>query len=173
MTTSRTTKRSAQTGGILSVAVRLSKEEVRAMVAVSDYYERSMGVMRLVIRVTASGDVRSKYRHVAEESKWLKRFAATTLQDMLATGATQTDVTFTSLALVAFWGRLLSSLSVQRSRRKLKPQEIELREILAEKLQRAVQSLRDRYPQAIERDLQTRRARDLQWMREKLEPSAS
>jgi hypothetical protein len=144
-------------------------DEVALLVRIADYHLKSMGLMRYLVRLTASGEVRSKYRFVAEESRWLKRFAETVRDDMEAGGQDSAPVEFTPRSLVAFWGRLLASLNSRRSRRRLSAEEIRRREELAARLEEVARLLWLRYPGRLEDELGTRRPAEAGWMRSKLE----
>ena len=64
---------------------------------------------------------------------------------------------------------MLSSLNSPRSRRKLKRDEVDLREQLAEVLACAVEALRGQNVELVEREVEMRKAREQVWMRERLE----
>ena len=127
-----------------------------------------MGPARYMVRFTSNAQVRSKFRFVADESAVLQAFAEATRDEMAAEGSTTRDVTMTARTLVAFWGRVLSSLNNRRSRRKLSADGIGEREQLADKLGAAARIVSRQKGVDIERELQTRRTDEAAWMRERL-----
>ena len=148
--------------------VNLTTDEVDTLVLIADYYQKAMGPMRHIVRLTVTGDVRAKYRFISEESKWLKRFAEGQRKDMEEARTMRSEVALTSRALVAFWGRLLTSLNSRRSRRRLSPEELRRREELAAKLEEAARSLERRHPGALQKELLTRRELEAEWIRARL-----
>jgi hypothetical protein len=148
-----------------TVPVTLSREEVDDLVRLSGYYQRSMGVMRHIVRLTAGGPTRRRFKFVAEESKYLLAFAESVRSEMTAETI---DAQFTPRTLVAFWGRALSSLNSKRSRRRLSAVDIERREILSDKFRRAVERLWLKDPELAEAEIATRRTTESDWMREAL-----
>lgn len=124
--------------------------------------------MRYVVWLTASSEVRSKYRFVSEESRWLKRFAQAVREDMDAAPQDSITVSLTPRSLVAFWGRLLASLNSRRSRRRLSDEEVRRREELAAKLEEAARSFATLHPAMLEEEMGTRRPAEGAWMRSKL-----
>jgi hypothetical protein len=148
--------------------VDLSIGELETLGAVANYYEKSMGPMRYLVRLTASSEVKTKLRFVTEESLWLRRFSEATYQDMQAAGQENAQIALTPRALIAFWGRLLASLNSRRSRRRLSAEQVKEREGLAQKLQDAACLLSERDPDLLEQELRTRRPVEAAWMREKL-----
>src|SRR5947209_20569288 len=93
-----------------------------------------MGPMRLVVRMTASAEIRQKYRFIAEESLWLEKMARAQREQIAASRCSSATLTLTPRALVAFWGRLLTSTRNRRARKKLKGDELAVRETLSSKL---------------------------------------
>ena len=148
--------------------IELTADEVNLLVRIADFHLKAMGLMRYVVWLTASSEVRSKYRFVAEESRWLKRFAEAVREDMAEEGRDQANVAFTPRSLVAFWGRLLASLNSRRSRRRLSEAEVQRREELATKLETAVRTFGQHHPTLLEEELQTRRPAEGAWMRSRL-----
>lgn len=151
----------------------MTAEDLKVLIAIAHHYERAMGPMRFVLPIVARKDVKTKYRFVAEESRWLERFAVAAHDEIIASGRSEAPVNFTPLALVAFWGRLLASLETPRSRRKLSGIEVQARETLAARLQGAGRQLRLADSQALENELRTRRPVEAQWMRERLADGVS
>lgn len=149
-----------------TVTLSLTVEDVEDLVRVAGYYERSMGFMRHVVRLTSARAIRQRFRFVAEESRWLSAFAEATRADM---HGSETDVEFTPRALIAFWGRALSSLKSKRSRRRMSPAQLAQRQLLAGKLERAAARLLLDKPEVMAEELHTRRASEVTWMRERLE----
>jgi hypothetical protein len=127
-----------------------------------------MGPMRLLVRLTASAEIKSKYRFVMEESKWLKQFAQATHEQMKADGVSSVRVSFTPAALIAFWGRLLTQLNSRRSRRRMSQDQVRERDVLSAKLQAAAADLCKVSPDAVAQALNTRRPTEAEWMRVQL-----
>ncbi len=152
-----------------TVAITLTAAEVQTLTAVADYYARSMGPMRHIVRLTTSREMRRRFGFVAEESMWLSRFAQAVQSDMVSAGADAWQADFTPRTLVAFWGRLLSSLASSRSRRKLSASEIARRETLGATLRTAVLELSKQQPELVRAEVQTRRTVEQEWMREQLQ----
>lgn len=148
--------------------IAVDADEADLLVRIADYHLKSMGLMRYVVRFTASREVRDKYRFVAEESRWLKRFAQTVRDDMSEAGKECLEVSLTPRSLVAFWGRLLSSLNSRRSRRRLSGEDVLRREALAAKLEEAARSFAALQPAMLEDELETRRPAEREWMRRRL-----
>jgi hypothetical protein len=160
-------------GPVETIPVRLTLDEVSTLVDLASYYGRLLGSVRRVIQVVSPGEMRVKARFVHEESYWLRRFAAANRDRMQAAGESESSVDFTPRSLVAFYGRVLGTLNVPRSRRRLSPAQIEQREALLEKLRAAVVLLRRRDQTLVEEELQTRRPRERAWIEEAVSPSAS
>lgn len=150
---------------ISTVTLTLTREQVDDLIRLAGYYERSMGVMRHVVRLTSPGPIRRRFRFVSEESYYLQAYAESLRSQM--TGDTET-AGLTPRSLVAFWGRALSSLNSRRSRRRMSPDEVARREALAEVCLRAVERLWLKDPSLVEREIATRRAPEAAWMRDQL-----
>lgn len=150
--------------------LELSQREVETLVRIATYYERSMGPMRHVIRLTSRGEMRRRLAFITEEGRWLRLLAQTTLDDMAQEGSDQVDMSLTPRALIAFWSRLIASLESRRSRRRLSPDEVEVRERLSDKLRDAARVLSRRDPGGLRRELETRRPREADRMRQELTP---
>lgn len=150
------------------VAVELSAPEAQILVRVARHYQKAMGPMRALVRMLAPADIKARYRFVAQESKWLERFAQATYQDLIAQPDSSTTVSFTPRTVIAFWGRLLTTLNSPRSRRRLSSPEIEAREALAAKLERAARELRNEDATLIDQEIRTRRETEATWMAERL-----
>lgn len=154
------------------VVVHLSPDELETLRKLAHYYQRSMGPMRHIVRLTASAEVRAKYRFIREESRWLQKFVESMPVDLAAqTGEISAE--FASRAVIAYWGRVLSSLRSKRARRRMKPEEVAIRESLSEKLGAAARELEARWPHSLESDLATRRPDEASWMREQLSGTAT
>ncbi len=151
------------------IIVLLSAQEVRTLVRIADYYFRSMGPFRHVVRLTARSELRQRYSFMAEESLWLRRFAEATEREMQSKDAHEWRTPFTLRSLLAFWGRLLASLNSRRSRRKLTEGEIAQREALAAKLRDAAAEVARSRPTLFATELETRRAVESDWMRRQLQ----
>lgn len=149
-----------------TVSVTLTAEEIEDLAQLAAYYQRSMGFMRHVVRLTSPGPIRQRFDFVAEESRWLGAFVES-VRDQGADGTR--EVAFTPRSLVAFWGRALSSLNSKRSRRRLSAAQLAAREVLAGKLGRATEKLWLRDPGIVAGEIATRRAPEAGWMREQLE----
>jgi len=149
-------------------AIELTLEDVRTLASLAHFYERSLGPMRYLVRLTARRAIKAKYSFVVEESAWLERFASAMVGDLMAGGEGRGCARLTPRTLIAFWGRLLASLHSPRSRRRLSRQEIEAREALASKFQSGAQRLYGSHPRVVEQEISTRRPIEAQWMREKL-----
>lgn len=163
--TARTRKRGS---GNSSVSIDLSVAELDLLIALSDYYQKSMGAMRHVVRLTGSSETRQRFRFLAEESRWLRRCAEA--ERSLTTGEADEvrRVAFTPRTAVAFWGRLLASLHSPRSRRRLRAEEIERREALAATLRDALRRFARSRPAALAAEIDTRRPVEQDLMREAL-----
>jgi hypothetical protein len=153
------------TRSVSTVSVTLTRQQVDDLVRLAGYYQRSMGVMRHVVRLTSPGPIRRRFRYVAEESRYLQAFAESLRAEM--TDDAQ-SLEFTPRSLVAFWGRALSSLDSRRSRRRMSAEEIERREALTAVMRRAVERLWIKDPALTESEIATRRAPEAAWMREQL-----
>jgi len=143
-----------------SVTLQLSAGDIDQLVGVAHFYERNMGVMRHLIRLTASREVRRKLRFIQEESWWLEHLAIDLRDEM---GGATLDAEFKLPAFVAFWGRILASLNTKRARRKLKGDALPKREALAAKFAAAAREVR---PAELDRAFRTRRPSEVEWMRD-------
>jgi hypothetical protein len=152
-----------------TVGIRLNDDELADLIDMATYYERSMGIMRHVVRVTSSREMRQRFRFIAEESRWLETFARAAHDERSEDG----EIVFTARALVAFWGRALSSLQSKRSRRRMSPLKLEQRELLAEKLARSAEKLWLRNPELMAQEVAGRREPEAEWMWQRLDPSDS
>lgn len=150
------------------VRITVSVDELRTLALVADYYKRSMGPLRHVVRLTASAEVRGKYRFISEESLWLKRFIESVLPVDGGDSTAQIEVDFASRAVIAFWGRVLSSLHSKRARRRMKPVDLALREGLNQKLRDAARRLQAQDAGCLDADLLTRRPAEVGWMHAEL-----
>lgn len=160
------------TGDGTTLRIRLTVPEIKTLVLTARYYERSMGIFRHAVMLTAPGEIKSKYRYVREESSWLQQFADAELNRAEASAAPESDVAFTPLAAIAFWGRLLSSLDSARSRRKLTREEASRRHHLADKLASETARLYGRKPRLVQDLVGTRRQREAGWMWAYLNPTS-
>jgi hypothetical protein len=161
--------RGHQRASLVPVSLPLSADELSCLVSVSDFHQRSMGVMRHVVRLTSSSEMRDRLRFVDEESKVLRAFAQAMRARAQGRNDDDTDVEFTLRAVIAFWGRLLASTLSTRSRRRLSAQEAERREVLAAKLEAAIRTRYESEPAPVEREIDTRRPVEQTWMRQRLE----
>jgi hypothetical protein len=148
------------------IAVEITLADLDTLISISHYYEKSFGRFRHVVRLTSGREMRARYRFMYEESGWLDKFARSTRER----AETQLDelvaVSFTPVALVAFWGRLLASLNSRHSRRKISAEEIQARGELARKLGSAATAMLS--PAELEELLATRRPIEASWMRTEL-----
>lgn len=147
----------------------LSLADIETLAQLANYYQKSMGVMRHMVRLTTAPNVRRRFRFVAQESAVLEQFISAVRHEQFAPGIPRASVAFTPAALVAFWGRLLSSLHSKRSRRKLSEAEIAHREQLAASFESTVRRLQQRSPELVEKHLLTRRVDEQSWMRSRLQ----
>lgn len=154
--------------GEMSVEVDLTRVDIDVMIALANYYERSMGPMRHIVRLTARREIRARFRFLADESKWLKQFAVASRDDLDAQRTDHMPTTVTARALIAFWGRLLAAQGSRRATRKLSPQQIKEREDLATKLQSAAGTLAARNRARVEEEIRTRRPAEADQMRKAL-----
>jgi hypothetical protein len=161
-------KKASTASAPIVLAVRLRIDELETLIEVADYYQRSMGFMRHIVRLGSGPEMRRRFRFVAEESQWLGRFAETTRDQMIERGDRERSVSMTVPALVAFWGRLLASLHSSRARRKMSAAQIASREELAKKLGDVAADLWRRQPAAIDTAMETRRSTEREWMRDAL-----
>jgi hypothetical protein len=152
-----------------TITVQLSAQDVETLRDLAHYYERSMGRFRFLVRATSRADVRSRFRFVAQESTILHDYAQALLREMTDKNMESMAVEMAPKALVAFWGRLLASLTARRSRRRLSSEDIERREALSDKLAEAAARAPRRDRESLERELATRRPVEAAWMRERLE----
>jgi hypothetical protein len=148
-----------------TVRIFLSAKEIEDLVELAQYYQRSMGFMRHVVRITSPRPIRHRFDFVAEESRLLRAFA----ESVRSGDGAGRDVEFTARSLVAFWGRALSSLHSKRSRRRLSAERLAVREALADKLRRATEKLWLKDAAGVSGEMATRRAPEVSWMREELE----
>jgi len=158
-----------QSIGANSQALRLSLTEVNDLVKLSRYYENSMGFSRYLVRVASGSVMRARFKFVSDESRILEQFASSIRTEMETGDEAEREVQFTPRSLVAFWGRALSSLDSQRSRRKMTAGTLQLREELALKLQNTVGKLHKRSRKLVESEIATRRAPEVTWMLERLQ----
>lgn len=148
------------------VAVSLTPEEIATLVRVADYYNRNWGPFRHVVRALSGREMRARFRLVSEEGHWLQEFLRAETENQDATS--HVTLTFTPLALIAFWGRLLSSLNSPRARRKLTRDERDRRREMTELFEGAARTVGLRDPQLIASQIGTRRVSEQGWMREAL-----
>jgi len=145
--------------------MELNEQELVVLGRVTHYYERSMGVTRHLVRLTARGDVKDKFRFIVDESLWLERAVEQARGTISQSDSSTVTVTFTPRAIVALWGRLLSSVNTPRSRRKLRREDVRAREMLSEKLGLSLRALEDLDPALVRAEVATRRTREVEWMR--------
>lgn len=157
-------------GADARVRVPLSGDELATLELVAEYYDRAWGRFRHVVRLLSGRQTRERFRRVSREGGVLLRFvqAERARQRQTPTRGLET-VEFTPLALVAFWGRLLSSLASRRSRRKLASEELSRRESLAELFTEAARALRRTDAPTLEAAIASRRLTEQSWMRARLE----
>jgi hypothetical protein len=150
-----------------SAEVMLSQRDLDALVRVADLY-MTIKPLRPIVRFAAPRDIRARFRFVADESRWLKRFAREMRTGMRSDGLKEREVTFTLPALVGFWGRLLASVNSPRTRRRLSKTEFEIRQELIARFQEALTALASRNRRQVEEQIQTRRPVEEVWMRDRL-----
>lgn len=151
-----------------TIAVRLSLEEVSTLIQLSSYYGRTLGVVRRIIQLVSPGEMRVKARFVQEEAYWLRRFAEAQRDRMESESIVEGEVDFTPRALVAFYGRILASLNVPRTRRRMSAEKIAAREALGEKMRAALKVLCSADPARVQAEVETRRLREREWISEQL-----
>lgn len=156
-----------------TIELRMTPAEVQLLKRIAPYYQKSMGPLRVVVRLASPRDVRTKYRFITEESNWLRTFAEAVLEDMEGEEAEEFVVRLTPRALVAFWGRLLSSLNSRRSRRRLSAAELAARSALSEKLEATAREAWAKSQEVIELEIATRKRSEAEWMRQKLDPASN
>lgn len=147
----------ARTRGAVITLTGPEKETLRNL---ADYHLRAMGPMRHLVRLTSRREVRQRLGYLTQESMYLRLFMEGELQKEAGEG----PVMFTIPALVAFWGRVLSSLNTRRSRRKLKPSEVERREELSRRFAAVARQLSPHERASFDQELDTRRPREIQWI---------
>ena len=151
------------------VTLSLNREEANDLVALARYYEKSMGVSRYFVRFASGPEMRARFRFVKLESDVLEQFARAIVERMHLTDADEGETDITPRALVAFWGRALSSLNSSRSRRKLSPEKLRVRTSVEVRLRTAVARLQQAAPGVLDDEIATRRTSEAQWMRERLD----
>jgi hypothetical protein len=152
-----------------TVRLSLTRDELEDLVRLARQYEKSMGFSRFFVRFASGPEMRARFRFVAEESDVLEAFARAQLQ---AASNADTDVHEVDLlprALIAFWGRALSSLRSERSRRRLGREALATRQGLEAMLRAAFVELRSRDATLAQSEIETRREREVVWIREALE----
>ncbi len=152
--------------------LRLSQDEIDILIKLSAYYGRVLSSIRRLIEVCSTGEMREKARFVREESYWLRQFTKSS-RDSTKERADCAEVKCTARTLVALYGRLLANLNVPRTRRRLSGQQIEAREVLGEKMLRALVALQTKDNELVRREIATRRPRENAWITEKLEGATS
>jgi hypothetical protein len=153
-----------------TIKIHLSGSDLDLLVRLADFHLKSMGSMRHLVRLTGSSEIRTRFRFVQEESKWLRKFSEAEQAKLADSGNSSIDVGFTPRTLIACWGRVLASLNKPRSRRKLSSRDVEVREALAEKLRQGALVLRQRSQKVLNDELDTRKPEEAAWMRASLEP---
>jgi hypothetical protein len=159
-------KGAARAGAVVPVGLTLG--EVEDLVRLARQYEKSMGVSRYFVRFASGPEMRARFRFVAQESEVLEAFARAQLENARGTDSEYT-VEFLPRALVAFWGRTLSSLGSERSRRKMNRERLAVRKSVDAKLEAAVRDLYTRDREFARSEIATRREREVAWMQERLE----
>jgi hypothetical protein len=139
------------------------------LVRLAHYYEKSMGLGRFFVRLASGPEMKARFRFVQEESDVLEQFASAIVASMQANGQAEIDAEITVRALIAFWGRALSSLNSSRSRRRLSPEKVRIRTALEARLHEKAADLRHVSPDLLTSEIATRRSSEVQWMRERLE----
>jgi hypothetical protein len=123
--------------------------------------------------MVSGAEMRGKARFIREESYWLRRFLVDGRERLSDGDDPSVALQCTPRSLVALYGRLLASLNLPRTRRKLSPQTIQRREGLAEKMADALRGLQRENAGLVEREIETRRAREQTWIAESLQPRES
>jgi hypothetical protein len=123
-------------------------------------------------RSTASADTPAP-QSVTDSSDTSASHSMTNASGTSAQRASTATLVLTPRALVALWGRLLSSTRTARARRRAKAQELATREALAQKLRDAALQVRAVQPDVLEEEIATRRPVEAAWMHEELSASAA
>lgn len=163
-----TTPETDREAGAGTIRISLDVLELKTLSSITDYYQKSMGPMRILVRFTSGPEMRRRFQFVAEESRWLRRAMEAEEAKFSDMDGGEKAIDLTPRAAVALWGRLLSSLHSARSRRKLSVAEINRREVLAVKIQAALAAFgADRHDRLLY-EIGTRREPEQGWMRELL-----
>lgn len=150
------------------IRLPLDSHELAVLRRVARYYERNWGVARFLVHWTSGPATRARFRFVAEEGRWLKKLADHLAEEAVQDEDSPREVTLTVRALVAYWGRLLSSLRSSRARRRLSANEIASREALIEKIESLLRSLSGAKARELSQEIETRRVAEQEWMRQRL-----
>ncbi|HZU13477.1 MAG TPA: hypothetical protein VFB58_11605 [Chloroflexota bacterium] len=153
----------AVAGKTRTVRVTLSRAEVQALADLAHVYER-LGPFRAMVRLTCGSETRKRFEFVAEESRIVKEMMDTTAAEM---EGESTEIALMPRTLVALWGRVLTG--VQKRRQGPDADTLALRTTLAGKLAEAARTLAIRDRAALDREIATRRATEVAWMREQLD----
>jgi hypothetical protein len=166
-------KRSSNAPSSFQASITLSAEHAADLIALARYYRTSMGIGRYLVRFGSGREMRARYRFVEDESKVLEAFAESVVQRLEGSNEPVGTVQMTPRALIAFWGRALSSLESTRSRRKLSPARLEVREAVEQQLRSAAAELLQQDRSRTLAEIHTRREREVAWMRERLQLPAA
>lgn len=151
------------------VTLRLTRDEVDDLVGLAHYYEKTMGLSRFFVRLASGPEMKARFRFVQQESDVLEQFASAIVAAMRASDQAEIDAEITVRALIAFWGRALSSLNSSRSRRRLSSEKVRIRTALEAHLYEKIAGLRRVSPDLLLSEIATRRSSEAQWMHERLE----
>jgi hypothetical protein len=146
----------------------LGLTELQTLSDLAFFYGKPNSLIRRFVGLTTGADTRKRFRFVAEESSQLRALIESAQSQEREPGRGEVTLTLTPRSLVALWGRVLSSLNTPRARRKLSPEQIDQREVLASKLAGAAAQLARRQPEIVAREIETRRTVEREWMREAL-----
>lgn len=145
--------------------MELSPEEAQALSDIAHHYEDVMGKTRHVVVWTAPRHVRKKYRYIVQESRRLESVASEIVELVSAKGGRSATVSLTPTDAVQFWGRALSNLNSRRSRRKLAPADVEVREQLSSRFAFALLPLWQVGDAALIEAVKSRRGTEAAWMK--------
>jgi hypothetical protein len=148
--------------------VVMTRAELEDLVRLARQYEKSMGFSRHFVRFASGPEMRARFRFVAQESDVLEAFARAELEAADSGDSDTRTVDFLPRTLIAFWGRALSSLRSDRSRRRLGRERLATRQAVETKLRDAFAELYRRDTVLARSEIETRREREIAWINEAL-----
>ena len=150
-----------------SVVIPLSREDLQSLSAVVHHYEDVTGFFRHVVVATSKQKIKRRYRYIVHESNALEALVEDLIHRMGSAQELQAQMPLQDL--VAFWGRLLSSLKTKRTRRRISSEEAALRERLTVRFSDVVCCLWLERSEVVRRAIDTRRRREVEWMMQAIE----